>query len=247
MKKLTSLPGSMKMRQELTSLRATIARYSEQAAIATERQADIADLQENLKAAKAEEDEAAGPLREEMSVLVDRITEGERILSAVTAYEGARAGAGGGGADRERLAAEHAELETLVEALGPNGIRTSATGGVEELQGELNGYLGQLGLSVDLLPFIKGSDDLLVNGRAARLLSSSEAIRFGVAFQCAVASWSGVGVVCVDDFDRFDQESGAAVQALLGQSGHQVLIFSTIRGAVEQFRERAEAAAEAGS
>jgi hypothetical protein len=193
--------------------------------------------------------EGSGAEGVDVEALATRITEGRRRLdlltghaAAVRAYEQATAGRGAAEAEREKL-------DRLCELLGPDGIRKELAGGggVQDFQAAVNGHLEPMGFRVDLAPLLALEDDALVNGLPTRMLSSSEQIRFGLAFQVAVASACGLGLVVVDDFDRLDPGSKAAALAVLSLCPHQVIVLSTITSKTpEQFVAMAEARNVAG-
>jgi len=195
-------------------------------------------MDRDAAAAQLAEMEAQAPPPADVDALAARITEGRRRLDLLTthtaalrAYEQAM---------RARVNAEAAreKLDRLCELLGLGGIRKDLAGGggVQEFQSAVNAHLEPMGFLVDLAPLLSLEDDATVNGLPTRLLSSSEQIRFGLAFQVAVASACGLGLVVVDDFDRLDPGSRAAALAVLSACPHQVIVLSTITGKTpEQF------------
>jgi len=199
------------------------------AGLESERETAVADLAEI---------EATTPAPVDVDALATRIAGGRWRLdlltghaAAVRAYEQATAG-------RETAEAEREKLDRLCELLGPDGIRKDLAGGggVADFQAAVKAQLEPMGFRVDLAPLLALEDDALVNGLPTRLLSSSEQIRFGLAFQVAVASACGLGLVVVDDFDRLDPGSKAAALAVLSTCPHQVIVLQTIVGKTpEQF------------
>jgi len=133
-------------------------------------------------------------------------------------------------------------LDELVKALGPTGIRTSLAG-TEDLASFQEGIrldMGAMGFSVDLKPLLQMEDDPRVNGRPARFLSASEAVRFSMAFACSVAKWSNLGIVCVDAWDCLDEEATIAAGGVLAtNSALQRFVFVTPKKGLEAYREAA--------
>ena len=184
---------------------------------------------------------AAQEATDKADALAKRIEAGREKLAAVDTYLGAMAEYRKTATAREEAQREHADLDRLCELLGPDGIRKdlAAGGGVADFQAQLNGHLQPMGFEVDLGPLLTNDGEATVNGLPARLLSSSEQIRFGLAFQIAVASASGLGLVVVGDFDRLDYRARPDAMNLLSKCGHQVLVLMTIKGALEGYRESA--------
>lgn len=182
------------------------------------------------KPAEAGDPESAG----EAMQLADRITKGETILEALVAYIAARKAYQASVDAKAKAMKRHAELEQLVADLGPNGIRKGAgSAGMFEFHEDLNKLLEPRGFTVDLRPSMDAEGDpiVTVNGRAVPLsrLSDGEKIAFGVAFSCAVASVTGLGIVVVDRFEALDPGAHDAVMQILCASPHQSFVLSVER------------------
>ncbi len=218
-----------------------VAGLSRQLSELEEREALGAQIASEISKGEAEQAAAAAELAAlegkaapaaDVDALATRITEGRSRLDLLTGHAAAVRAYEQAGESRGRLEAEHAALDRLCELLGPDGIRKDLAGGggVQEFQAAVNAQLEPMGFKVDLAPLLSLEDDALVNGLPTQLLSSSEQIRFGLAFQVAVASACGLGLVVVDDFDRLDQGSRQAAIGVLAACPHQVLVLQTITG-----------------
>ena len=231
---VTEAASILQATPDVAGLTRQLAELEEREALAAKIVELIAGLEAERRVAAAELAilEGSGAEGVDPEALATRIAEGRRRLNlltghaaAVRAYEQATAG-------RETAEAEREKLDRLCELLGPDGIRKDLAGGggVADFQAAVNGHLEGMGFRVDLAPLLALEDDALVNGLPTRLLSSSEQIRFGLAFQVAVASACGLGLVVVDDFDRLDPGSRQAALAVLSTCPHQVIVLSTIVG-----------------
>jgi hypothetical protein len=128
----------------------------------------------------------------------------------------------------------HAALDQLVNDLGPTGIRKGCgNAGMFAFHEDLNALLKPRGFVVDLRPAMDAEGDPIVTAKGKPLplamLSDGERIAFGAAFACAVASVTGLGIVCVDNFERLDPEAHGAVMEILTASPHQSFVFSVER------------------
>lgn len=227
------------LRREIARLESSGKRRDELAATIRKNDTELQNLRMDLARESAAAGEKDSEIEGKIAALDGRIAEGQGKLKLVVEYEGALKAAGEAQAWGDRAAAKHADLEWLVGELGPKGpLRAQAAGGTAEFQEKVGAHLAEFGFSADFGPLLDATGDPLVNGRPARLLSSSEAMRFGIAFQVAIAGWSGLGIVAVDDWERFDGASLRTAQKILAESGQQVFIFTVVRDA-DEFRKKA--------
>lgn len=127
----------------------------------------------------------------------------------------------------QRSAAEKlAESERACEALGPNGVRVAALQtSVGEFTISINDALRQFGYE---LAFEVDPWDVVVNGRSAALLSTSERLRVGLCFSLALARVTGVNFVAIDGADLLDQAGRETLSELmLSEQVVQVLVATT--------------------
>lgn len=209
------------------------------------RQAFIAAENEAGNAADAL-DREGDPLIEQVEQLHARLANGEALLAKLTRYAGARHAAEQAASARAATDQAVEQLEQLVAFFGPEGVRSHAsTGGVDQLEGAINAVLRPMGYAVDLAGVVRLAGPLLVNGRPARLLSSSERLRVGLAIQAAIARWTGLGIVVIDDYERLVGPALLATQAAVAHlaADLQVFVLSSVRD-VEAFRLQAPAIAE---
>ena len=239
-------PGADKEKAALAELRAKQAAAVRADEARTQLAEELAASRDALAALDGAEGEPLEQLREKAAAIEGRIAAGGARLEALTRYLGALQGREAIVAKRDEAEARHAALSSLCALLGPGGLRAQATGGVGAFEAVVEELLRPMGFDVDLGPLVRLEDDPRVNGRPARLLSSSELIRFGVALQIAIARASGLGIVAVDDWDRLDPASAKAAQgalaAALADGLDQVLVFSTLRTTAEEYSAKAGAA-----
>jgi DNA repair exonuclease SbcCD ATPase subunit len=224
---------------DVEALKRQLVALEEGEAAAATIEAAITELEREREMRPAEPQPAAVA---DPAALAERIAEGRRRLELLSSYLAAAEQHAKYEHARDRLDAERDDLDRLCELLGPDGIRKDLAGGggVQLFQSVVNEQLRPMGYQADFAPLLALEDDAIVNGLPTRLLSSSEQIRFGLAFQVAVASASGFGLIVVDDFDRLDPGSRAAALSVLSDCGHQVLVLSTILGkTVEEFQAMA--------
>jgi hypothetical protein len=190
-----------------------------------ETEALLADLDTRLKGLP----EANGP-DPQIAKLEERIGNGRIQLGAAkelirhideyAAYSAAR----------RDLDAEVADLETLVRALGPKGLKEKLL--VERLAGlqqKVNAALGPFGLSVE---YGEEPWEVRVNHAPPKLMARSELFRAGICHEIALAAVTGVRWICVDGADLLDERNRAALFTLLRQAIEakvldQALVFAT--------------------
>jgi len=158
----------------------------------TEVLAQLAKLDTELANAGTEGEPPAG-----LVALQARITKGDRTIADArteaqrwTAYHQAAARA-------TALAKELEALEASVAQLGPKGAQLDAiAGALTDFLARVNGPLERFGyrLDVQLDPWL-----VVVNGRSAARLSTSERLRVGLCLQLAIAELSGLHLVVLDN------------------------------------------------
>jgi len=174
-----------------------------------------------------------GELESRMTILVERINKGERVLEKAQQSESAT--------ERwETYVRENSTLETkiglldrLTEFFGPNGaMMVQASGRVASFSEGLNRHLAAFGYTcnIALEPFeirvISSNDDRL--GFSLKHLSESERFRFSVAFQIALAILTGLRFVVIDRADVLDKDKRKLFSGLLMNSGlDQAVVLAT--------------------
>ena len=192
--------------------------------------AELEDRRTKLTAAleALERMPAAPPVAGELAQVHERIAQGEAVLEQARALVLAWAAHRARTKDKQAAAVEVARLERLVDELGPKGIRVEALASVlEAFTGTTNGVLAWWGYR---LRFMLDPWRIVVNGRGADLLSSSERFRVGVALQLAIAEAAGLGFVAIDGADVLDQANRAILAELLDDWPGQVLVAATADG-----------------
>lgn len=194
------------------------------------RRAKLVEEQSKLQAVQRPN---AGDLESRMTILVERINKGERVLEKAQQVESAKA-------RWEAYASETSSLETkislfdrLTEFFGPNGaIMGQASGRMGSFTDDLNRHLAVFGYTCNfaLEPFeirvISSKDSRF--GFSLKHLSESEQFRFGVAFQIALAIAAGLRFVVIDRADLMDRERRKMLTGLLMNSGlDQAIVLAT--------------------
>ncbi|WP_027365092.1 AAA family ATPase [Desulfotruncus alcoholivorax] len=178
---------------------------------------------------------------EEIDRIQERIVQGREILRRLEVAGYGRRQARQLQQDLEMLEKELAITERMVKALGPDGIRQSLLGDrLSGLTSEINKLLAactegryQLTWQVDFTPLITQ------NGHALpfKLLSKSEQLRVGIAFQAAIAKMTGLSFLAVDEVDMLDQDNrdlltGSLLEIL--DQLDQILLFCTVGDVIPQ-------------
>jgi exonuclease SbcC len=172
--------------------------------------------------------------QEERDALHARITKGEGIVAQMRSYISSRSA-------QEKLdrtlalsRRELAVAERLVEKLGPGGIRNEAPGSAfAQFQSEFQQIADSYGLAANLTldPYA-----LMVNGRPTSLLSSSERLMVGFAFQAAAARVTGVRWMAFDNADVLDDAHRRVLHQLLaGEIVDQVFVCATLKMPDDKF------------
>ena len=138
--------------------------------------------------------------------------------------------------DALKLTAKLADLEVLVQALGPDGLRRDLLAGIlEKFQSRVNHRLGlltegtyelKIDTTLSLLCRIHGGTELPL-----RLLSKSEQLRVGIAIQEALSHAAGLSFLAIDEADMLDQNNRDLLTGMLlniAEEYDQVLVFTTV-------------------
>jgi exonuclease SbcC len=136
----------------------------------------------------------------------------------------------------QNLAAAVADLEMLVKALGPDGLRQDLlshilagfVSRVNDRLGRLTKGAYQLSLSAGMTLLCRVSGGPLL---PLPLLSRSEQLRVGIAVSEALSAAAGLLLLAVDEADMLDQENRDLLAGMLldtAEEFDQVLVFSTV-------------------
>jgi exonuclease SbcC len=138
--------------------------------------------------------------------------------------------------DIENFTAELADLEALVKALGPDGLRRDMLAGIlEGFVGRVNDRLGRLtegvyqvslGNEMDILCQVKGGPLLPL-----KLLSKSEQLRVGITISEALSAAAGLKFLAIDEADILEQDNRDLLTGMLLDTAaefDQVLVFTTV-------------------
>lgn len=200
---------------------------------AEELRGRVNDLESQLEKYDALKAPDLSPLK----ALDVRIAKGEALVDKMKAYERARSQAEAFTRDLTVLSAELEEYELLTKAFGPNGIRRCIlANSLDPFTERVNANLARL---TDGVYSIEFSPDMDINVKAsgvtipARLLSTSENLRVGIAIQEALAAWLGLRFLAIDGADLLDQENRDRLTEFalgLAEKGEfdQIIIASTV-------------------
>jgi DNA repair exonuclease SbcCD ATPase subunit len=169
----------------------------------------------------------AGDLDSRMTILVERVNKRERVLERAQQLQSAKERWEAYVREKSGLEARISLLNRLTEFFGPVGALMSRAGDrMQSFTEDLNRHLGAFGYTCNLAldPFeisvaCKDSHCSL----PLRQLSESEQLRFGVAFQIALAMVTGLRFVVIDRADVLDKErrkmlAGFLVNSVLDQA-----------------------------
>ena len=146
-----------------------------------------------------------------MTILVERINKGERVLEKAQQFESAKERWETHVREKSSLETRIGLLDRLTEFFGPNGaMMGQASGRMGSFTEDLNRHLAAFGYTCNLAlePFeirVNSSKDNHF-GLSLKHLSESEQFRFGVAFQIALAMVTGLRFVVIDRADVLDKE-----------------------------------------
>jgi len=202
---------------------------------------ELSGLRETQTALKSDlADLPADADTEPLSKLRARIQAGESNLATANAMTTQAAKYAEQIEARDSQVTRLRDLEALVKAFGPKGIRerllSERIGAVmEALNTSMNGFGLKATLSYD--PWV-----VRLNGRHPELASASERFRAGVAFQVALAHLTGLRFVIVDAVDILDKHNRSVLFGLLAaalQDGwiEQAVILATSQEAPKKDQE----------
>jgi DNA repair exonuclease SbcCD ATPase subunit len=194
------------------------------------RRAKLAEEQSKLQAGQRPD---GGDLESRMTILVERISKGERVLEKAQQFEIVKERWETHVREKSSLEAKIGLLDRLNEFFGPNGaMMVQASGRVASFSESLNRHLAAFGYTCTfaLEPFeirVSSSKDSRF-GLSLKHLSESERFRFGVAFQIALAMVTGLRFVVIDRADLLDKERRKMLTGLLMNSQlDQAIVLAT--------------------
>ena len=175
----------------------------------------------------------AGDLESRMTILVERISKGERVLEKAQQFESANERWETYVREKSSSETKIGLLDRLTEFFGPSGAVMGQAGGrMGSFTEDLNRHLAVFGYTCNfaLEPFeirvISSKDNHF--GLSLKHLSESEQFRFGVAFQSALATITGLRFVVIDRADLLDREKRKMLTGLLLNSKlDQAIVLAT--------------------
>jgi DNA repair exonuclease SbcCD ATPase subunit len=191
----------------------------------------LTKAQDGLRTAK--DPKALQDAEEAVAALGHRIDDGKARAATLTKYLVKTQGVEDVRSLYGKVEREHTELDELVKALGPEGLQKKMA---EEDEGSsrFNAGLARImavaGFAdVDMGPVLQLEGDPIVNGLPARMLSEGQRTLFSLAFQVAIAKYTGVDVVTVDNWEHLDPEAAARGFALAHRAQCQVFLFQVLK------------------
>lgn len=154
-----------------------------------------------------------------LAILTERINKGERVLERAQQTQSTIGKWESNVREQSSLEARIGLLEQLTEFFGPNGgMMAQADSQIEPFKEKLNRQLATFGYACKLTlePFeIRVSSRSTAAGFVLKQLSESERFRFGIAFQLALATATGIRFVVIDRADVLDRARRKELTALL--------------------------------
>ncbi len=190
-------------------------------------------LEEERSKLQAVQKPIGGDLDSRMTILVERISKGERVVERVQQLESAKEKWETYVKEKSSLETKISLLDRLTEFFGPNGaVMGHASGRIGSFTEDLNRHLAAFGYTCS---FALGPFEIRVNsskethfGLSLKHLSESEQFRFGVAFQIALAIVTGLRFVVIDRADLLDKEKRKTLTSLLLNSElEQAIVLAT--------------------
>ena len=194
------------------------------------RRANLVEEQSKLQAVQRPN---GGDLESRMTILVERINKGERVLEKAQQFESAKERWETYVREKSSLETKIGLLDRLTEYFGSHGgMMGQASGRMGSFTEDLNRHLAGFGYTcnVALEPFeiIFSSSTDNHFGLSLKQLCESEQFRFGVAFQIALAMATGLKFVVIDRADILDKERRRMLTGLLANSGlDQAIVLAT--------------------
>jgi len=176
---------------------------------------------------------SGGDLESRMTILVERINKGERVLEKVQQIESAKDRLETHAREKSALEARISLLDKLTEFFGPTGTMIGqASARMGSLTEDLNRHLAAFGytcnLALDPFEIRVGRSKDNHFAQPLKYLSESEQFRFGVAFQIALATMTGLRFVVIDRADVLDKERRKMLTSLLLNSKlDQAIVLAT--------------------
>ena len=223
-----TIQGAKEELNEYAELATAISRL-EQHRKAVARRSKLMEEESRLRAVERPD---TGDLDGRMTILVERIKKGERVLESAQQLQSAKERWETHVTERSRLEARISVLDRLIEFFGPNGPLMSGVGDrMQSFSGDLNRHLEAFGYTCNLTldPFeISVVSKAGGRERPVRQLSESEQFRFGVAFQIAFAMATDLRFVVIDRADVLDKERRRMLTNLLTKSDlDQAIVLAT--------------------
>ena len=189
-------------------------------------------LMEEESRLRAVEKPGTGDFDGRLTILVERIRKGERVLEKAQQLHSVQERWEAHVRENSILDSRIGVLDKLIDFFGPNGTLMGRAGGrMQSFSEDLNRHLEAFGYACNLVlePFeigivSKTSDCSL----PLKQLSESERFRFAVAFQIALATVTGVRFVVIDRADVLDRERRRMLTNLLVKSDlDQAIVLAT--------------------
>jgi DNA repair exonuclease SbcCD ATPase subunit len=197
---------------------------------AVARRAKLEEEQAKLRSVQRPD---TGDLESRMTILIERINKGERVLEKVQHLESAKERWEWYVSEKSTMEARISRFDRLVEFLGPNGAAMGQVSGrIGSFTEALNRHLAAFGYTCNIAfePFeirVSSSEENR-SGLSLKHLSESERFRFGAAFQIALAIVTGLRFVVIDRADVLDKEKRKMLTGLLLNSElDQAIILAT--------------------
>ena len=151
-----------------------------------------------------------------------RIGKGEEVLNQVAAIERERQAFDDWKAKKAALEAKVEVLAQLIDFFGPNGIKSKLVGDkigpfTDAMNEVLFGFGYKVAFTLEPYRFLifRENDPM---PRTVKQLSESEGLRFGIAFQVALAMATGLRFVIIDRADMLIGDNRAALMSVLLES-----------------------------
>jgi DNA repair exonuclease SbcCD ATPase subunit len=176
-------------------------------------------LEEQSKVQAVQKPEGAD-IEGRMNILTERINKGERVLEKAQQGQSAQQTWEAHVREKSSLETRIGLLDKLVEFLGPTGaMMVQASGRIGSFAESLSAHLAAFGYACNFTvdPFgirITAAADN-VSGLSLTQLSESERFRFGIAFQLALASVTGIRFVVIDGADVLDRSRRKLLTSML--------------------------------
>ena len=184
------------------------------------RRTKLVEEQSKLQAAQRPN---SGDLESRMTILVERINKGERVLEKAQQAESAKEKWEASARQKSSLETKIAVLDRLTEVFGPSGLVMDQVGGrIGSFTKDLNLHLAAFGYTCKLAlePFeirVSSSSDDARLALSLKHLSESERFRFGVAFQIALAKVTELRFAVIDRADVLDKEQAEIVDGVAAE------------------------------